>query len=122
MIRQESILTTGISSECVSIGVVASDHWLTSIYRTTTKLGLKLEESESLPEVESDILVFEVTIDTLDEAVLKLRNRRGNHTFVVGDRDCQSLHMLLLEAGATACFFSIRQMPQLGQLLHQLSK
>lgn len=122
MIRQESKLTTGIIAECDAIGVVASDHWLTSIYRATTKLGLNLNEFKSLTEAESDILVFEVTIDSLDEVIFKLQKRRGNHTFVVGDRDCQSLQMLLLEAGATACFFSIRQMPQLGQLLYQLSK
>lgn len=106
----------------VSIGVMASDHWLTSIYRVTVPLGLKLNELETAENTDAEILILEVTLDSLDDVLASLSNNADRITFVVGARDCQRLHMLLLEAGARGCFFSTRQLPQLAQLLTQFTE
>ena len=109
-------------AEPVSIGVIASDYWLTSLYRVTVPLGLKLNEIDSVANTDAEILLLEVTLDTLDDVLTSISSRLGQITFVVGARDCQSLHMLLLEAGASGCFFSTRQFPQLAQMLAQFTE
>lgn len=108
--------------EPVSIGVLASDHWLTSIYRVTVPLGLKLDEFDIADDIHADILILEVTLDTLEDVISWVAHRLDQPTFVVGARDCQPLHMLLLEAGASGCFFSTRQLSQLGRLLSQFTE
>ena len=109
-------------AEPVSIGVIASDYWLTSLYRVTVPLGLKLNEIDSVANTDAETLILEVTLDTLDDVLTSISSRLGQITFVVGARDCQSLHMLLLEAGASGCFFSTRQFPQLAQMLAQFTE
>ena len=109
-------------AEPISIGVIASDYWLTSLYRVTVPLGLKLNEIDSVANTDAKILILEVTLETLDDVLTSISSRLGQITFVVGTRDCQSLHMLLLEAGASGCFFSTRQFPQLAQMLAQFTE
>ena len=108
--------------EPISIGVIASDYWLSSLYRVTVPLGLKLNEIDSVANTDAKILILEVTLETLDDVLTSISSRLGQITFVVGARDCQSLHMLLLEAGASGCFFSTRQFPQLAQMLAQFTE
>ena len=59
-------------AEPVSIGVIASDYWLTSLYRVTVPLGLKLNEIDSVANTDAEILLLEVTLDTLDDVLTSL--------------------------------------------------